>query len=482
MAQEAGFQKVLGNKEVLALAFGAMIGWGWVVLVGDWVNAAGSAGSMLAFAIGGVAVILIGLTYAELAAAMPLTGGEHVYSYRAFGVTVSFICTWALILGYVSVVAFEAVAFPTVLEYLIPWYKVGYLWTVAGWDVYFTWALVGILGSIIMTWVNIRGIQTAAVLQTVVTLAILIGGIALVLGGVTLGDGAHLEPLFVGGMAGLFGVLIMTPFMFVGFDVIPQAAEEINLPAKQIGKVLILSVGMAVAWYILVILAASLALDAQGLESASLATADAMTAMVGHPIGGTIIVLAGLGGIVTSWNAFYIGGSRAIYAMAKAHMLPHFLAKLHPKHGTPVNAILLIAVLSTAAPLLGRKALVWLVDAGGLGIVIAYGTVAASFLMLRKREPAMPRPFYVPNGEAVGWGAAILAALIAILYLPPSPAALVWPYEWAIVGGWAIAGVVFYGWAISRHGQEAHRIIDAELRAGHTDTVDDVAVGAQPAE
>jgi amino acid transporter len=320
------------------------------------------------------------------------------------------------------------------------------------------------------------------VLQTVVTLAILVGGVALVLGGVTLGDGAHLEPLFVGGVAGLFGVLIMTPFMFVGFDVIPQAAEEIDLPAKQIGKVLILSVGMAVAWYILVILAASLALDAQGLAGASLATADAMTALLGHPIGGTLIVIAGLGGIITSWNAFYIGGSRAIYAMAKAHMLPHFLAKLHPKYGTPVNAILLIAVLSTAAPLLGRRALVWLVDAGGLGIVIAYGTVAASFLMLRKREPSMPRPFRVANGEAVGWGAAILAFLIAILYLPPSPAALVWPYEWAIVGVWVILGIAFYAWAITRHGEEAHRIIDAELRAGHTDTVDDEAVAVAPAK
>ncbi|MCB1816204.1 MAG: amino acid permease, partial [Candidatus Competibacteraceae bacterium] len=72
------FERVLNNKEVLALAFGAMIGWGWVVLAGGWVQSAGSWGAMLAFTIGGVAVILIGLTYAELAAAMPLTGGEHV--------------------------------------------------------------------------------------------------------------------------------------------------------------------------------------------------------------------------------------------------------------------------------------------------------------------------------------------------------------------------------------------------------------------
>ena len=141
---EGKFERVLGAKDAIALAFGAMVGWGWVVLAGGWVNSAGSVGAMLAFAIGGVAVILIGLTYAELAAAMPLTGGEHVYSHRALGMGGSFFCTWAIILGYVSVVAFEAVALPTVVEHLFPNYKVGLLWTVAGWDVYFTWAMVGV--------------------------------------------------------------------------------------------------------------------------------------------------------------------------------------------------------------------------------------------------------------------------------------------------------------------------------------------------
>ena len=66
------FQRVLNNKDILALAFGAMIGWGWVVLAGTWVQSAGSAGAIIAFALGGVAVVLIGLVYAELVAAMPL--------------------------------------------------------------------------------------------------------------------------------------------------------------------------------------------------------------------------------------------------------------------------------------------------------------------------------------------------------------------------------------------------------------------------
>ncbi len=471
MSQESQghFQRVLDSKEVLALAFGAMIGWGWVVLAGGWVQTAGSMGAVLAFVIGGIAVILIGLTYAELAAAMPLTGGEHVYAYRALGMGASFLCTWAIILGYVSVVAFEAVALPTVIEHLFPNYKVGLLWNVAGWDVYLTWVLVGSVGAVVMTWINIMGIKTCALLQKVVTLLILVVGIMLVTGALFNGETANMDPLFTTGMKGVLAVLIMTPFMFVGFDVIPQAAEEINLPFKQIGKVLIISVLMAVAWYIFIVIAVAMALSAEEAANSSLATADAMAAVFGGGWAGKLLVLAGIGGIITSWNAFLVGGSRAVYAMAHAHMLPAFLGKMHPKYNTPVNAIVLIGALSVIAPVFGRKALVWLVDAGGLGIVVAYATVALSFITLRKNEPDMPRPFKVANGMAVGYAAMILAIGIIILYMPGSPAALVWPYEWIIVLGWSALGVGFYLWARTVHGAEATHVVMQELKTGHSD-------------
>jgi amino acid transporter len=466
------FVRVLNNKDILALAFGAMIGWGWVVLAGTWVQSAGAAGAIIAFAIGGVAVVLIGLVYAEMVAAMPLCGGEHVYSYRALGMAASFICTWAIILGYVSVVAFEAVALPTVVEHLFPGYSVGHMWTVAGWDVKFTWALVGIAGSVIMTWINIRGIEMCAFVQKVVTVLILVAGIMFVTGSLFNGETANLEPLFVEGTAGILTVLVMTPFMFVGFDVIPQAAEEINVPYKQIGNVLVLSVVMAVAWYIFIILGVSLALTEEQMAASSLVTADAASAVFGGAWAGKLVVLAGIGGIVTSWNAFFIGGSRAIYAMAHARMLPAFLARMHPRYNTPVNAILLIGVLSCLAPLFGRKMLVWLVDAGGLGIVVAYATVVLSFLVLRAKEPGMPRPFVVPHGRTVGIVALILSVGLVVLYLPGSPSALIWPNEWAIVLGWTALGVVFYLWARIAHAGEAHEVLMQELATGHSDLIE----------
>jgi amino acid transporter len=189
---DGSFIRVIRRREVLALSFGAMIGWSWVALTGNWIGGAGSVGAMLAFLFGGIVVVLVGLTYAELASAMPQAGGEHVYSHRALGRTASFICTWAILLGYVSVVAFEAVALPTVAEYLVPGFSRGYLWTVAGWDVNLTWVLVGVVAAIVITAINILGIRPAARVQVLATTLVIVVGLLLIGGGAAGGDSANL--------------------------------------------------------------------------------------------------------------------------------------------------------------------------------------------------------------------------------------------------------------------------------------------------
>jgi APA family basic amino acid/polyamine antiporter len=442
------FERVVNQRQLLALAFGAMVGWSWVALSGTWIEGAGSVGAMLAFLAGGIALVFVGLTYAELASAMPQAGGEHVYSYRALGATASFICTWAMLLGDVSVVAFEAVALPTVLDYLIPGFSRGYLWTVAGWDVNATWVAVGVIAAIVMTVVNILGISTAAKLQSLVVLVVLVSGLAIMAGALFGGSSSNMQPLMDHGVGGALGVLIMVPFMLVGFDVIPQSAEEVNIPFASIGKAIVVSVVVAVAWYIMIIAAVSMGLSASERADSSLPTADAAVALLGGPWAGKLLVIGGIAGILTSWNAFLIGGSRALYALAKAGQLPSVFAELHPRFNTPHKAILLIGALSAFAPLFGRPALVWLVDAGGFGVVIAYAMVAWSFLVLRRNEPDMERPYRVRHGKLVGIIALVFSLGICSLYLPWSPSALVWPAEWAIVIAWCVLGVIFI--AISR--------------------------------
>ncbi|GEQ17623.1 MULTISPECIES: APC family permease [Clostridium] len=461
--EDSKFERVLSKKDIFAIAFGAMIGWGWVVMAGDWIKGAGTLGSIMAFIIGGIMVLFVGLTYAELTAAMPQCGGEHVFSLRALGKNGSFVCTWGIVLGYVGVVAFEACAFPTVIQYICPGFLKGYMYTIAGFDIYASWVAVGVVASIIITIINYFGAKSAAKLQTILTISIAAIGVALVAASGFSGNIENTKPLFTDGVGGILTVAVMTPFMFVGFDVIPQAAEEINVPFKKIGKIMILSIVMAVIWYIMIIIAVSMVMTKSQLDTSTLVTADAMkNAFFGSEMAAKVVIIGGMAGIVTSWNSFFMGGSRAIYSLAESKMLPGFLAKLHPKYKTPTNAILLIGVISVVAPFFGRAMMVWLTDAGSFGVVVAYVLVSMSFLVLRFREPDMIRPYKVKCGKIIGGIAVLLSGFMMLLYLPGMPSGLV-KEELIMVGAWTVLGIIFYSIAKLKYSDfGVHEIINIE--------------------
>ncbi|WP_283624349.1 APC family permease [Clostridium butyricum] len=461
--EDSKFERVLSKKDIFAIAFGAMIGWGWVVMAGDWIKGAGTLGSIMAFIIGGIMVLFVGLTYAELTAAMPQCGGEHVFSLRALGKNGSFVCTWAIILGYVGVVAFEACAFPTVIQYICPGFLKGYMYTIAGFDIYASWVAVGVIASIIITIINYFGAKSAAKLQTILTISIAAIGVALVAASGFSGNIENTKPLFTDGVGGILTVAVMTPFMFVGFDVIPQAAEEINVPFKKIGKIMILSIVMAVIWYIMIIIAVSMVMTKSQLDTSTLVTADAMkNAFFGSEMAAKVVIIGGMAGIVTSWNSFFMGGSRAIYSLAESKMLPGFLAKLHPKYKTPTNAILLIGVISVVAPFFGRAMMIWLTNAGSFGVVVAYVLVSMSFLVLRFREPDMIRPYKVKCGKIIGGIAVLLSGFMMLLYFPGMPSGLV-KEELIMVGAWTVLGIIFYSIAKLKYSDfGVHEIINIE--------------------
>jgi len=374
--------------------------------------------------------------------AMPSAGGEHNYVLRGLGSRAAFVTSWSLVLGYVSVVAFEAVALPQTILYLAPDMLAGRLWSVADYDVYASWVAVGVVGAIAITGVNYVGIRPAAVFQSLAVLFLLAVGVLLLAGSVIGGTSDNLQPLFSGGAAGVVAVVVAVPFLFVGFDVIPQSAGEIDLPFRQIGKLVVVSVLAAAAFYMLVMVTVGSALPKDVLAASELPAADGMSQLWGSKVFGNILVVGGIAGILTSWNGFLIGASRLLYAMATSGMVPRWFAKLHPRYRTPSNAILFIGALSVLAPLFGQQMLVWLVDAGGISIVVAFLLVAVTFLALRRREPDMERPFRVSSGTVVGALAAVLSLGLAVLFLPGMPAALIWPYEWAILGAWWLAGLL----------------------------------------
>ncbi|MCW4465455.1 APC family permease [Glutamicibacter sp. MNS18] len=439
--------KTLGNWDALALGFGAMIGFGWVVLTGGWLESAGTLGAVLAMVVGGGIMAIVGLTYAELTASMPKAGGEHNFILRALGPRPSFIGSWAITGGYVTIVAFEAVAFPRTVEYIFPGMSRIPLWTVAGFEVNLTWALVGVVAGLLITWINIRGIKQASVVQTFTVIFLLAVGALMIFGAFSAGDPQHMEPLFTPGMAGFFTVLMAVPFLFIGFDVIPQSAEEVNIPARQIGKLVVISVILATIWYVMVVLTTSSAMPASELAGADIATADAFGAMFNSEIMAKILIAGGIAGILTSWNSLLIGASRLVFSLARSGMLPEWFAKLHPKYQTPSNALMFIGGISLLAPFFGAEMLGWLVDSGAPSIIVAYLLVSVTFLVLRRRDAGMDRPLRIGGkgraGEAIGWIAVLLTAGLLSLYMPGMPASLTWE-PWLIFAIWWALGALFF--------------------------------------
>lgn len=348
---------------------------------------------------------------------------------------------------------FKIRGIPTIVQYIWPGFLKGYMYTVAGFDIYVTWVILAVLVAILITYINIRGIKTAAILQTVLTFTIAGVGIILVFASAINGSPNNLDgQLLLGNGTGTFvknilSIAVVAPFFLFGFDVIPQVAEEINVPLKKLGKLLILSIVLAVLFYALIVFSVSYAISPMEVDasrhSTGLVTADAMAKVFNSKIMAKVAIIGGMCGIITSWNSFLIGGSRALFALAESYMIPHCFSKLHPKYNTPVLSLLLIGVLSVISPFFGKSMLVWISNSASFACCIAYCMVAISFLVLRKKMANEPRPYKVKHFKFVGVMAIFMAGFMVLVYIFPWFGCNLVKQEWIIIGGWGTLGIIF---------------------------------------
>ena len=342
---------------------------------------------------------------------------------------------------------------PTIISSVFPSFNQVYLYSVAGSDVYLTGVILASVCSLGIIVINIFGIKDASILQTVLTVTIAAVGVILFIASVINGDSANLEgQVFAGegfeAVKNIMSVAVIAPFFLFGFDVIPQVAEEINIPLKKIARVLLLSIICAVTFYGLVVFAVGYALNsseiAAAMEESGLVTASAMEKMFNSTVMAKVLIAGGFCGVVTSWNSFMTGGSRAIFSMAESRMIPEEFSVLDKKYKTPVNALLLIGILSLAAPFFGKTMLVWISDVASFACCLVYCMVSMSFIILRKKEPDLRRPYKVKHYKFVGFTAALLSGLIVVLFLVPGSSCTLTFQEWIIIGGWALLGLIFY--------------------------------------
>ena len=280
---------------------------------------------------------------------IPGSGGEFAYAYKGFGRTASYICGWMLSLGYLSIVALNATALPVLASYIFPGvFNRGYLYTIAGYDVYMGEVGLSLFFIILFGIMNYKGAKSVGNLQLAMVLIMCAAVVVSVIGVIATGhfDASNLQPAYgaegksLG--SGFVSILALAPFLYVGFDCIPQAAEEYDFPPQKC-KMLIISALIVGA---LIYGAMALVTDCVVPWQQVLTMTDANGTLVKWHTGAVLdlamgkigvcfVALAVCMGIFTGMNGFFMTSSRLLFGMARAKMLPSTFEKVHPEHKTP---------------------------------------------------------------------------------------------------------------------------------------------------
>lgn len=465
-ANAGGMKKELTLFNFFTIGFGAIIGTGWVLLVGDWmVLGGGPVPAMIAFGIGAILLVPIGMVFGELTAAIPISGGIIEYVERTFGRKLGFITGWMLLLGNAPLCPWEAIAISKLLttrfaEFpVLAWLRSVKLYTILGADVYL-WPTVIALGfAVLVIFLNLKGAGAAAKLSSFLTKALLAGMILAMVISFMTGSPSNAMPVFsqvndaAGGNAttatsllgGVIAVLVMTPFFYAGFDTIPQQAEEAsdNIDWKKFGLIPAIALLASGAFYLICIYSFGTIIDWREFVRSSV-PALAVLERVNLFFYIAMLIIATLGPL-GPMNSFFGASTRLMLALGRKGMLPESFAEIDPNSGVPKRAVVVMGALTLIGPFLGNNMLIPLTSVASLGFVFACTMAGLACWKLRKTEPDLPRPYTV-SGGMFGIGAAVLAGalIIALMVVPMSPAALK-PIEWAITIAWVAIGFVILG-------------------------------------
>ena len=464
-------KRKLSPMNVWAIAFGCVIGWGSFINPGKkFLPNSGVAGTAIAMVLGALVMIIIAASYAYMVPKYPKAGGEFTFAKACFGKMAAYVCGWFLVAAYLTNVPMNSTAIGLIVDGIdggADILKFGFHYSIAGFDIYMGEMLLAMFILLLFGYLNILGVQKAAFIQTVLSALLIISVVTLTIAGIcsAKSSGLNLEPIWgfdkaaasatganpdqlarvgtTGVISAILATFAIAPWAYVGFDAIPQAAEEFNFSFKKVSGIMIVAIVFGCFVYTANNTVAALALEnwpqrVMAGEWVLLVAAEEMLGPFGKILIGTGVSCAVLSGIM----GFYLASSRLMLSMSREGFLPKWFAKVDKKRGTPTNAMIFCIIISLSGPILGREALGWFVDMCAIGASVGYFFTCASSLVSMRRDRDGSRSLKILAVVGVCFSVAFM--VLQLVPIPGLSGVHFSKESYILLIVWIVLGALFY--------------------------------------
>jgi len=402
--------KKLDLFDVTNLVVGTAIGAD-IFIVSALASAYLGPASLVVFVIAGVIAILIALNFAEAAALIPKVGGAFAYVCAAWGNFAGFLVGWPLWIAEVAGIAVMPVAFVSYLQYFVP------SLTVLQGDT------IKIVLVAVIAYINVRGVKSAGRVNDVLTIGKLAPLLLLIVAGLIYlvvhpGTAAsNFTPFAPLGFSNFGPALIIIFWAYTGFELAVIPSGEIENPTKTLPKAMILGMAIVTFFYIAVGFTALAVVNWTSLQfdPAPLATAGSVVLSYTPAlalIGGAILGLGALISITGFEESATLATARLSYAISLDGLFPRLFSRIHPRFGTPSNAIIIQSAIVLSLSLIGG--LTQLIIFSAFNLAFVYLVTCAAVLTLRARRQTDGDRTYLERltGQALPISGIILSAFL----------------------------------------------------------------------
>lgn len=435
MVKLAKLKRDLGVWGAASIGIGAIIGTGIFVLLGVAAGLAGPA-VIFSFIIAGLTALLTGLSSAELSSFIFEEGGSYIYTTRAFGKFPGFVIGWIKSFDYIVGSSAVSIGFASYFTYFL------HLPPVQS-----TIVTVAAVWPIILMILNLKGMKEAsgannalvALKVSALLLFILVGAFFLF----NNPDLSNYQPFFPNGINGMLSGAAIIFFAFIGFNTVTMISEEVKDPKKTIPKAVFLSFAVCTFLYIGVATVAVGLVNWQILGQSAAPVELALTKATSNFFILEFVAISALFATTSVILASIIGGSRALFSMAREQVIPSIFSRIS-KNGIPLFTVIISGISISLIVLVSFGNLQQLASIFNFGTLLTFIFINLSLIQLRRARPDIDRGFnvpYYPLTPVLG----ILGCIGLAFYLNPNA---------VIYGGsWILIGIIVYllnRWRIKR--------------------------------